>query len=282
MKLTRFLQYTAAALAVVAAVWLAMVWFSGRAGDRAYADQEFSGAEDRYSLAGSFMPFERWKALFGRGTAVLADGNSSRAEDLLAEALERTPVAKECLVRVNLSLAQEFQGDDAAASGFEREAKDLYETALKTLRDGQCPARDDTAAESEERLEEKLKPPPEEEPPSDPAEGGDDPEDGTGDSPGGEGGSDGDGTGPDGQDGDGEDPSDDPTGDPGGGGDGDQERPGDSGGSGGTDEDPAEADRRERMDRLQDQNRAGQIERQDSQSGDDWGGWGHSGNRGTW
>ncbi|MDR1442312.1 MAG: hypothetical protein LBJ02_08005 [Bifidobacteriaceae bacterium] len=273
MKVSRFAQYVVAALVLGLAVWMALIWWAGSSGAKAYAGDRYQTAEDRYSLGASFMPLERWKSKFGRGTAVLAAGNPSRAEDLLAEALERVPRSKECLVRVNLSLAQERQGDDADGSGFALEAKGFWEAALRTLRDGDCPAKDTTAAAAEQRLLEKLNPP-EEEDPKDPEEDGEEPDDGTGQAP------DGDEDSPN----EGDNPSDEPNDDPSGQPNPAQPSPNPTGDPvdpndpGKDEEDPAAQDLKDRLSRLNDQNQAGQRERQANQDKGSYG----SGRRGAW
>ncbi|MDR3359924.1 MAG: hypothetical protein LBO20_04620, partial [Bifidobacteriaceae bacterium] len=92
---------------------LAIAWL-GASGAKAYQAADQAKAQSRYRAAG-FMPFERWKAPFGQGTAILATGDGQGAEPPLARALETVPEAEECLVRINLSLAQETQGDAAQA-----------------------------------------------------------------------------------------------------------------------------------------------------------------------
>ncbi|MDR2377976.1 MAG: hypothetical protein LBD70_00925 [Bifidobacteriaceae bacterium] len=246
MRLGRFVDLAGALLALAAAVWLGLVWWGGRTGGEAFAAGEYADSEERYALAGSFMPAERWKALFGAGTAVLAGGNPTRAEGLLEEALEGVPEAKECLVRVNLSLARERQGDDAALGGDRLGAVEFYRLALQTLRDGDCPALDDTAAEAADRLELKLEDP-DAQPEDDPSDGGgqEDADDQSGQG--------------DGQSGDGGQT------DPGDGGslDGSGDQADGSEGSDGDGGDQAEDDIGDRLERLNDQNRRGQLERQD-------------------
>ncbi|MDR2252329.1 MAG: hypothetical protein LBD97_00460 [Bifidobacteriaceae bacterium] len=138
-----------------AALCLGLAWLGG-AGARAYQAADHSAAADRYHLAAGSMPLERWKALFGEGTAMLAGGDAAAAEGPLSEAARIVPAGKECVVRINWSLAQERQGDEAAGRGATDEAIVFYETALATLREAGCPSRDDVAAEAERRLEEKL------------------------------------------------------------------------------------------------------------------------------
>ncbi|MDR0595073.1 MAG: hypothetical protein LBG60_17850 [Bifidobacteriaceae bacterium] len=261
MTLGRFAQVVGAALALLLAAWLTLVWWGGRTAAAAYRATDYTLSEDRYSLAAAFMVAERWKAHFGAGTAVLESGNPARAEDLLRQALAEVPDERQCVVRVNLSLAQERQGDAAQLVGDRPLAVDFYEAALQTLRDGRCPALDDTAAESEERLTLKLQDP-EADPDEASGDGGDDQDDGQ----------DGSGSGP------GASPSPDPgdnqSGEPnpdatsGAGGDSDPPSPGAGDGSddsnpSGSDGDAEEDDLSERLDRLGQQNRRGQVERQD-------------------
>jgi hypothetical protein len=128
----------------------------GASGEKAYQSGDFEAAEGRYRLAAGSMPLEGWKARFGEGTAALAGGGLARAERILERALADVPAAEECVVRVNLSLAQELQGDSAAEAADREGAVAFYTEALATLRDGGCPERDEVAAEAERRLEEKL------------------------------------------------------------------------------------------------------------------------------
>ncbi|MDR0628006.1 MAG: hypothetical protein LBG11_12265 [Bifidobacteriaceae bacterium] len=244
MTIPHFLRWLAVVLSVLAALWFSLVWWVGQDAAKAYGAGDYELADERYGLANAITPFERWKPMFGQGTAVLASGNDSRAEGLLAQALELTPPAKECLVRVNLSLAQERQGDTAAAAGHTGTAASFYQTALSTLRDGDCPAQDETAAEAEQRLEEKLNPPEEEQPPDLPS-GTDEEEE-----PGQQGGSGGEGSGDD-QAQSGDDPGDAETQGPGSEG---EETPA---------PEPSADPNGDRLERLEDQNRDSQRERQD-------------------
>jgi hypothetical protein len=147
----------AAVLLAAAALALA-IWWLGSSGAKAYAAGQWALAESRYARAEGAMPFERWKAPFGAGTATLSNGDAEGAETTLKRALETVPAAQECLVRINLSLAQERQGDAAAEAGGEAGVNpaERWETALATLRDGDCPASSEQAAQAEQRLEEKL------------------------------------------------------------------------------------------------------------------------------
>jgi hypothetical protein len=140
------------ALGTVAVCW----WQLGRMGSNAYGVDQFDKSAKHYHLGSSSMVFERWKALFGEGTAILADGQAARAETVLVEVLEMAPAAKQCTVRDNLSLAQELQGDAAAESDNATTAAAFWEAALVSLRDGSCPETDEIAAEAEQRLEDKL------------------------------------------------------------------------------------------------------------------------------
>lgn len=133
-----------------------VIWGFGLAGERRYEAGEYQEAVGPYASAAGIMPFERWKAQFGQGTALLAGGDPAEAEVALAEALETVPEKHECSVRINLSLAQEIQGDDAVAAGNPETAATFYEQALATLRDGGCPSTDEVASEAEERLLDKL------------------------------------------------------------------------------------------------------------------------------
>ncbi|MDR2566014.1 MAG: hypothetical protein LBC97_08135 [Bifidobacteriaceae bacterium] len=261
----RFLRFTAAAIAVLLAAWLGFIWWAGQSGARAYSSGDHAKAEDRYSLAGSFMMAERWKAWFGDGTAVLAGGNAARAEDLLKEALAGVPAAKECVVRINLSLAQERQGDQAAAAD-PLTAQELYTEALETLRAGGCPAEDQTAAEAEQRLELKRKDPGEE-PEDDPSDGGDEEDDQSGEGDESDDGEDGEGGetgGTGGQSGQGSASAETgQTSDPTGSGDG-----GDPTGGQESEDD----DLNDRLEELRERNRQGQMDRQDGQVEPDWSG----------
>ncbi|MDR1633729.1 MAG: hypothetical protein LBS27_02145 [Bifidobacteriaceae bacterium] len=258
----RLARFAGAAAAVLAGIWLASIWWMGQSGAREYHAQDYQTAQDRYSLAGSFMVAERWKAWFGDGTAVLAADNPARAEELLKQALSTVPAAKQCVVRINLSLAQERQGDQADARGDQAGATEFYTTALETLRAGECPVLDDTAAEAAERLELKLQDPDGVEP-DNPSEGGDNPDDQSGQD---------EGSGEEGDQGDEDEGGGSPSAKP------DDGESGSSGGASGSSKpseslgqsgspgaDASEEDLNDRLDRLREQNRQGQMERQDGQ-----------------
>jgi tetratricopeptide (TPR) repeat protein len=271
MRTVRFIRILLASTLVLVALWLTLVWWWGQSAAKAYRDEDYDKAAERYSLALSFMPFERWKGLFGQGTAVLANDQAPRAQELLTKALEVTPPDYQCPVRINLSLAMERQGDDAV--GAAGTARAFYEDALATLEDAGCPDKDEKAAESAERLRQKLEEPEDEPPPPDPGapddpnegQGEEGEDEGEGDGGGGEGEGDDEGQGEGGQDeGDGE-------------GGGEDEGDGGDGGQTPQPTDPLEGSdpegRRERLERLREQNRNGQTERQDQDYGDYGGGW---------
>ncbi|MDR2347210.1 MAG: hypothetical protein LBD90_01040 [Bifidobacteriaceae bacterium] len=164
MRWSLVARVAAAAAVLVAAALAALIWWQGRAASQAYAAGEWGLAESRYAQAGRLMAFERWKAPFGEGTAILAGGDAEGAEEPLELALARAPEGRQCLVRTNLSLAQETQGDSAAEAGDRAGAVERWQTALATLRDGDCPAQSEVAAEAEARLELKLQDPDQEQP----------------------------------------------------------------------------------------------------------------------
>jgi tetratricopeptide (TPR) repeat protein len=143
----------AAAAVAGAALCVAVAWL-GASGSSSYQGEEWARSEARYAQASRIMPFEAWKGWFGEGTAILAGGDAAAAEPVLEEALERVPAARECLVRVNLSLAQERQGDAAQDNGDRSKAVEFYNEALETLAD--CPESDEAADDSRQRLEDKL------------------------------------------------------------------------------------------------------------------------------
>ena len=97
---------------------------------------DYEGSADRSGslLVGNLV--EPWIPYYNRGTALAAFQNFTPATDDLGEALTRAPASERCMVRVNLALAWEQQGDAYRGAGYEEGAIRLYETSLAVIRDG--------------------------------------------------------------------------------------------------------------------------------------------------
>ena len=97
---------------------------------------DYEGSADR---SGSLLVanlIEPWIPYYNRGTALATFQNYTPATDDLGEALTRAPASERCMVRVNLALAWEQQGDAYRGAGYEEGAIRLYETSLAVIRDG--------------------------------------------------------------------------------------------------------------------------------------------------
>lgn len=101
-----------------------------------FAAGDYEGSADR---SGSLLVtniVEPWIPYYNRGTALATFQNFTPATDDLGEALTRAPASERCMVRVNLALAWEQQGDAYRGAGYEEGAIRLYETSLAVIRDG--------------------------------------------------------------------------------------------------------------------------------------------------
>ena len=105
-----------AVFSLVAGAWLGGVFVLGRLGQNAYDQDKTGQATGWFGAAGYLAPAERFKAPYGEGTSRLTGGDLKGAENNLRRALGLVPDSQQCLVRVNLSLALEAQGDQVAVT----------------------------------------------------------------------------------------------------------------------------------------------------------------------
>jgi len=137
-------------------------------GTRAFDEADGATSLEEFTANRSLNWLEPWVAHFDTGNAGFLLTDYQRAIDHYYEALDAgVPAEHVCTVRINMALAQEKIGDNAASSGDGEGARNAWEDGIVVLDDGTCPTdagqgekqtRD--AAAVKKRLEEKLKPPP--------------------------------------------------------------------------------------------------------------------------
>lgn len=145
----------------------------------AYADGNGEGAS---SAAAGQQPanwFEPYKAPFNEGDGLALSGELPAAREKFEHALTLARGLEECVVRVNLSLTIELQGDAAASAGDQAAAQKFYVEALAVTADtpDEChsdeaneqstdQSRDmgDTIDENQRRQQEKAQPDQQEQP----------------------------------------------------------------------------------------------------------------------
>ncbi|WP_028660530.1 hypothetical protein [Nocardioides insulae] len=140
-------------------------------GDRAYAAGDFPAALEDYDANRRLNVLERWIAPFDAGVAAFRTGDHQGAVARYREALTVVPEDRECVVRINLALAFEALGDDAARSGDRAAAEQHWQAGVNALAEGGCPQ--DAGSEEltedsgsvDQRLREKLPPTGQRQPP---------------------------------------------------------------------------------------------------------------------
>ncbi|PWD50956.1 hypothetical protein C8046_10110 [Serinibacter arcticus] len=186
------------ALLVLAAIYLLTITTVVIVGERSYENRSYATATRQFSWLQNVNALETWKPYYNAGTARYAGGGFFRASQELEQALEIVPKgtdgargADECKVAMNLSLAYEGLGDEAALAADPAMALTYYAQALAQLEgcgsgSGGDSEQESEAQESQERQEGKQGEQEQaqgggEDPsdPSDPADPGEDPADPT-------------------------------------------------------------------------------------------------------
>lgn len=159
----------AVVLALLAAVALVGLWTLGLLAARDWEAGEHTAAASSYRWQRTLSQGgpERWKAPSNQGATSLALGDPAAAAEQLETALALVPRARpeasgalppgspECRVRINLSLAYEGLGDQAATAGDAAAGRDLLTKALDTI--GPCSS--DGQSEVGQQPEEPHSPP---------------------------------------------------------------------------------------------------------------------------
>lgn len=149
-------------LSLLAGAFLLTLWIMNLNAGRAYAAEEYTPAEDSYRRQGELSQLvpEPWKAQYNEGTAQLGDGRFDESAVTLEEVLPNVPVAPvgedglkdpesdECIVRSNLSMSYEGQGDALRDAGDSEGAIALYVQAMDTI--GVCTSDGASASEQTE------------------------------------------------------------------------------------------------------------------------------------
>jgi tetratricopeptide (TPR) repeat protein len=155
------------AVFLLAAIYLLTITTVVIVGERSYASQSYATATRQFTWLQNVNALERWKPYYNAGTARYAGGAFFPASQELEQALEIVPKgtdgqrgADECLVAMNLSLAYEGLGDQAALAADPAMAISYYDQALAQLEgcatgSGGDSEQESQAQESQERQEGK-------------------------------------------------------------------------------------------------------------------------------
>jgi hypothetical protein len=133
----RLLIYSApiTVFALLVAVKLISVVVAGNSAVSAFASGDGTAGRADAAVLGVANVVEPAKAPFAAGAAAVLDGRLDDADSDFTAALARTDAARSCLVRVNLELVRETQGDRAAAAGDRARADKRYASALAVVND---------------------------------------------------------------------------------------------------------------------------------------------------
>ena len=107
-------------------------------GRDAYAQQGYETAEAQFHRNRHLDLLEDWVASYNRGTTLIQLNRYEQARTDLERALTRVPADRDCMVRINLVLAIEGQGDELLAQQHPADAERVYAEAREVLRKGQC------------------------------------------------------------------------------------------------------------------------------------------------
>lgn len=155
------------ALLSLAAIYLLTITAVVMVGERSYAARSYTTATSQFSWLQNVNALQTWKPYYNAGTARYAGGGFFPASQELEQALEIVPKgtdgqrgADECLVAMNLSLAYEGLGDEAARAADPEMALSYYDQALVQLEgcgsgSGGDSDQESEATESQERQEGK-------------------------------------------------------------------------------------------------------------------------------
>ncbi|MEN8705216.1 MAG: hypothetical protein ABF306_03670 [Nocardioides marinisabuli] len=109
-----------------------------RAGRAALAEGDYSGARASFAANSLLNWFEPWVAPYNEGLALYRARDHKRAADHYKAALSEAPAHQKCRIAVNLALALEAGGDDAAGRGHLEAARSGWTAALATLQEEAC------------------------------------------------------------------------------------------------------------------------------------------------
>lgn len=160
MRLLTKVNLVVGTVLLLAFSYVAVTVYFGAASQVRYASNDFPGAKKAASAFLTLSPIQRHIGYYNRGTAEAAVGDFDPAQTDLESALEITPPAHECAVRINLSYVYEKQADQVADQDPDQ-SKELYDRSLKTLEDApeECqPEKSEEqqkSDEAKERVEDK-------------------------------------------------------------------------------------------------------------------------------
>ena len=120
-------------VALLTAVKLFSVVLAGNSAVAAYAHGDGARLRQNAAVLGVLNVVEPAKAPFAAGVAAVLENRPEDADRDFTTALARTEVTDSCLVRVNLELVRETQGDRAAAAGDRSRADERYASALSVV-----------------------------------------------------------------------------------------------------------------------------------------------------
>ena len=120
-------------VALLTAVKLFSVVLAGNSAVAAYAHGDGARVRQNAAVLGVLNVVDPAKAPFAAGVAAVLENRPEDADRDFTTALARSEVTDSCLVRVNLELVRETQGDRAAAAGDRSRADERYASALSVV-----------------------------------------------------------------------------------------------------------------------------------------------------
>lgn len=127
------------ALVALAVQWkVALMLVHDRDGRSDYAAGSYDDAQHAFASNGTLNLVEAWISPYDDGTARYRLADFAGAVRSLEDALATAPSEEECRVRINLALAHEAVGDEAAAGGLPRRGLEAWQDGLDVLQEGGC------------------------------------------------------------------------------------------------------------------------------------------------
>lgn len=156
--LSRILVGIVVAALLALAAWAAAAWWQLSAAQRAFDADDGPGVAAAGERFLAISPFEEHRGRFAVGTGLLMQDDLDGAEAELDAALETSPPADECAIRINLALVHERRGDAHRAADRIDAADASYDEALAVLGDApeECRPEGGDSDESMSAQEERV------------------------------------------------------------------------------------------------------------------------------
>lgn len=138
-KRRKLLRRSCVPMLVVVLVAIKLVSTSGltKLGNTAYYSADTSSVQ-YYRATTIFNFYERYVGYFNYGDSLYMKADYAGAQKQFEKALNYVPTAKGCIVRLNLALTLEREGDSALSEKKYDQAMTFYAQALTVLEQGKC------------------------------------------------------------------------------------------------------------------------------------------------